>query len=87
MLADLPEFTGEYFCRAERDANGRDEMLVIAEVNSDGREALLPIFEATLKQKIGIEVGVELVGEGETAPLTEIDKRQKPLRLQDNRFN
>lgn len=88
MLAEHEEFAGEYFCRAERDENGRDEMVVIAEVKVpvDARAELKLQFAETLKRKIGIEVGVELVGEGETAVLTEIDKRQKPLRLKDNRF-
>jgi acetylornithine deacetylase/succinyl-diaminopimelate desuccinylase-like protein len=33
------------------------------------------------RRKIGIEVAVELVGRGETAALTGVDTRQKPIRL------
>ena len=36
---------------------------------------------ALLKQKLGVEVTIETVGKGETAHLTQIDSRQKPLRL------
>ena len=39
----------------------------------------------TLKQGLGVEVDVELVEAGGTAKATEIDTRQKPLRLIDER--
>ncbi len=35
-------------------------------------------------QKLGVEVEVELVGLGATAPLTQIEARQKPIRLIDH---
>ncbi len=38
-----------------------------------------------LRRGLGVEVDVALVGPGETARLTEIDTRQKPLRLIDER--
>ncbi|GAB3096603.1 phenylacetate--CoA ligase [Aestuariicella hydrocarbonica] len=89
MLAEHAAFAGEYFCVAERDSNGRDEMTVIAEVKapSAAHDDLTRQFAEILKRKIGIEVGVQLVGEGGTAAFTEIDKRQKPLRLKDSRFD
>ena len=34
---------------------------------------------------VGVEVGVELVGPGGTADLSEIERRQKPIRLIDER--
>ncbi len=40
---------------------------------------------ATLKGKLGIQIQVELAAKGETAALTEVDKRQKAIRLIDNR--
>ena len=40
----------------------------------------------TLKRKIGIEVAVDLVDRRATADLTQIDVRQKPIRLIDERF-
>ena len=40
---------------------------------------------ALLRKGIGIEVQVELVAPGETAVETQIDSRQKPIRLIDRR--
>ena len=38
-----------------------------------------------LKRGLGVEVDVNLVEPGGTASVTEIDRRQKPLRLIDER--
>jgi phenylacetate-CoA ligase len=38
-----------------------------------------------LKQGLGVEVSVELTGRGQTASLTQIETRQKPIRLIDER--
>ncbi|MEO1038459.1 MAG: phenylacetate--CoA ligase family protein [Pseudomonadota bacterium] len=78
-------FAGEFICKAERDADGRDEFIVIAETTQQD-EAVRAAFAAHLKQAIGIEVGVELARPGELAPLTQTEVRQKPIRLIDNRF-
>jgi len=87
MMEEHSEFTGEYITRAERDDNGRDEMTVVAEVSVDADDEILRSqISETLKRKIGIEVKVELVPAGGTADMTEIDRRQKPLRLIDTRF-
>ncbi|WP_299592278.1 phenylacetate--CoA ligase family protein [uncultured Microbulbifer sp.] len=89
MLAEHPEFAGEFFCRAIRTPEGRDEFQLIAEVQvpESDFDGLKAVFAETLKRKIGIEVAVELVAVGGTAALTEVDKRQKPLRLKDTRFS
>jgi phenylacetate-CoA ligase len=88
MLEERSEFLGEFICEAIRDETGRDQMLVRAEVSSSvaKRDALLPLYAALLKQKIGIAVNVALVGEGELTALTQVDIRQKPIRLIDSRF-
>ncbi|MEE2002913.1 phenylacetate--CoA ligase family protein [Alkalimonas sp. MEB108] len=88
MLDERPEFLGEFICKAVRDDTGRDEMIVLVEVSSPPaqRSELLEIYQSLLKRKIGIEVQVELVGEGELTPLTQVDVRQKPIRLLDQRF-
>ena len=88
MLDDCPEFLGEFICKAVRDENGRDEMIVMIEVNADNDSLanLTKEYSEILKRKIGIEVLVELVGEGELTPLTQVDVRQKPIRLIDDRF-
>jgi phenylacetate-CoA ligase len=36
---------------------------------------------------VGVDIAVELVAPGATAPLTEIERRQKPVRLIDRRPN
>lgn len=87
MLEERPEFIGEYICRVDVDSEGREGMSVIAEVNASEKEyaELTIAFETILKQKIGIEVFVELCAEGGTASFTELESRQKPKRLIDNR--
>ena len=39
-----------------------------------------------LQSRLGIAIGVELVSKGATADLTQIDTRQKAIRLIDERF-
>ena len=85
LLETHRAFAGEFICRAERDADGRDAFIVVAEVSEQG-EPLRAAFAAHLKQTLGIEVGVELAAPGELAPLTQTEIRQKPIRLIDNRF-
>lgn len=85
MLDDVDAFAGEFICRAERDEAGRDEFIVIVEVHQQS-EAIADQIRAVLKQKIGIEPGVELSGAGTLSEFTQIDTRQKPIRLIDNRF-
>ena len=89
MLDESPEFLGEFICKAVRDDTGRDEMIIMIEVNADNsqRAYLQSEYKNLLKRKIGIEVQVELVSEGELTPLTQVDVRQKPIRLIDERFS
>jgi len=86
VLNARPEFKGEFFCHAVRDANGRDEMTVKIETDADPTEALKEAFQTLLKTRIGVEMNVELHKPGALADLTEVDKRQKPKRLLDERF-
>jgi phenylacetate-CoA ligase len=86
MLDEAPEFLKEFVCKTRRDAVGRDTFVVVAEATVPGDPALAARFGEILKRKIGIEVAVELVGRSETAALTQIDVRQKPIRLIDERF-
>jgi phenylacetate-CoA ligase len=82
-LREHPAATGEYVCRVERKGT-REEMTVIVEAQDRSAEAA-EAFKALLRRKLGVEVAVELAAPGETAPLTEIDRRQKPIRLIDRR--
>ena len=88
ILNERPEFAGEYVCRATRDLpTGRDDLTVIIETRG-GRErdpALAQEFAALLARRVGVELKVELVAPAGTAALTQIDSRQKPIRLIDER--
>lgn len=77
---------GEYVCRVGRSGH-RDELTVIVEVRSEavGDAAVREGLAALLRQKLGVEVAIETVGPGATAPLTQIEARQKPIRLIDDR--
>jgi phenylacetate-CoA ligase len=82
IIENRPDLTGEYVCYLRRDAAQRDHMTVTLESRggSDAGE-----LAEVLRRGLGVEVEVALVGPGETAAATEIDKRQKPLRLIDER--
>lgn len=82
LIEKRPDLTGEYVCRLSREANGRDEMLVLVESRGGTDRNQL---SALLRQGLGVEVTVELVEPTATAPLTQIDVRQKPIRLIDER--
>lgn len=82
IIENRPDLTGEFVCHVMRDASGRDEMLVRLESRGGSEVAEVA---ALLRKGIGIEVGVELVAPGETAAETQIDSRQKPIRLIDRR--
>ncbi|GLP96317.1 phenylacetate--CoA ligase family protein [Paraferrimonas sedimenticola] len=84
MLEENSAFLGEYICRAVRDNTGRDDLVVHVEV-SEKSEGLDDELQAILKRKLGIQVQVELALEGELTPLTQVDIRQKPIRLIDER--
>jgi phenylacetate-CoA ligase len=84
-LGNHPALTGEFVCRAER-RGPRDELTVLVEVRAGAdRPDLQRELAGLLRQKLGVEVNVELVSPGSTASLTGIDARQKPVRLIDRR--
>lgn len=82
LIENRPDLTGEYVCHLSRDAAGRDDMRVTLE-SRGGTDA--GQLAAMLRQGLGVEVTVALVGAGETAAATQIDVRQKPTRLIDER--
>ena len=87
ILDERVEFAGEYICRASRDSSGRDGITVVVETRSGhSRDAALQrSFAELLTRRVGVELQVELVAPGDTAGLTQIESRQKPLRLVDER--
>jgi phenylacetate-CoA ligase len=82
LIENRSDLTGEYVCRVSRDQSGRDEMLVVIESRGGTDEAQLATL---LRQGLGVEVCVTLAEPGGTAADTQIDLRQKPIRLIDER--
>ncbi len=82
LIENRDDLTGEYVCHLRRDAHQKDHMVVTLE--SRGWTDKTALAEA-LRQGLGVEVEVALVKPGGTAKATEIDTRQKPLRLIDER--
>jgi len=87
MLAEAEAYAGEYICEVQRLPSGRDEMTVHIEVNATqgDREGLEAPYKKLLKDELGIGVEVVFVSPGSLAPLTGINRRQKPVRLLDRR--
>jgi phenylacetate-CoA ligase len=83
LTAAHPELLSEYVCEVTRTA-GREEMLVRIETTGDPGADPAP-YAALLRARLGVEIGVALAAPGELAPLTQIEVRQKPIRLIDRR--
>lgn len=75
--------SGEFLCQVDR-VGGRDEMTVFIE-SPDTEPALSERFRRQLREQIGVEVIVRLVAPGALSARTEVESRQKPIRLIDNR--
>ena len=82
LIEDRGDLTGEYVCRIRRDGAGRDSMQVTLE--SRGGSDATHLAEL-LRRGLGVEVEVVLCEPGGTATATQVDVRQKPLRLIDER--
>jgi phenylacetate-CoA ligase len=88
ILSERHEFAGEYVCHAYRDASGRDEMRVTLEVRTGidpYDEALIAEFASLLSRRIGVELRIVLLPLGGTSAYTQLESRQKPIRLIDER--
>ena len=74
-----PELLSDYVCVVTR-RNKRDEMVVhIETIGNVDRD--VSAHEALLKQRLGVAISVSLSKPGALAELTQIEKRQKPIRL------
>ena len=82
LIENRADLTGEYVCHLRRDASGRDDMVVTIE--SRGGSDMHELAEV-LRRGLGVEVAVSLCAPGATAEATQIDTRQKPIRLIDER--
>lgn len=87
ILREIIELNGEYFCRVASGDNGTDIMTVICETTEkiEKSNGILKSTEELLRQRLGVGVQVNLVSPGETAEVTQINARQKPIRLVDER--
>ena len=81
LIENRADLTGEYVCNLRRQ-EGRDDMVVTIESRGGTDEAALA---ALLRQGLGVEVAVALCPPGGTANATQIEVRQKPIRLIDER--
>ena len=85
ILKDVQELNGEYFCQVEKQA-GLDVMKVVCETQENNYSGeLIDHIQIILKQRLGVALEVELTGPGLTAEKTQINARQKPIRLIDLR--
>lgn len=83
LIENRADLTGEFVCRLVRDpASQRDDMTVTLE--SRGGTDTGELAEL-LRRGLGVEVQVDLVEPGGTAAQTQIEVRQKPIRLIDER--
>lgn len=83
LIENRADLTGEYVCTVTRDeVTQRDDMVVTLE--SRGGTHVGQLINL-LRQGLGVEVGVSICAPGGTAALTQIDVRQKPIRLIDKR--
>ena len=80
-VAAQPGCTGAYYCRATRRSSGREELTVVIE-RSGGDAAH---FVEELRRILGVAVQVDFQRPGATAAVTGVDRRQKPIRLVDER--
>ena len=80
-IASQPGCTGDYYCRATRMSSGREELTVVIESNGGDSSS----FADQLRQMLGVAVQVDLQPPGAVASVTGVDRRQKPIRLVDDR--
>lgn len=73
------DLLNDYVCIVTRQ-DGRDEMVLHIETMGDTTRDV-SAYKALLKQRLGVEIGVELAAPGALVELTQIEKRQKPIRL------
>lgn len=79
LSAQFSETNGEYICLVAEEG-GRTEMSVKVEVTRRDDD-LTTRMEEMLKTRLGVQIRVEPVAPGETSALTQLEARQKPIRL------
>lgn len=86
-IAAFEPTNGEYLCIVSRDSNGRDEMAVHIETASAGDAQLARAIAQRINREIGVAVQVVLAEPGSLSEQTQLEHRQKAIRLIDRRFN
>ena len=84
LTAERSDFMGEFLCEVAREGM-RDELTVRAETRANSTDDLRRAYETLLRTHLGVEVRVALERPGALAPLTQVETRQKPIRLIDRR--
>ncbi len=87
IVNEIEGLSGEYVCRLTKQ-DGRDELIVVVETSANevgASSELLEQVRSTLRERLGVSVQVELAAAGGTAALTQVETRQKPIRLIDER--
>ena len=79
--------TGEYICIADRDSSGREELTVFVEVKEINNLKTEDEIAKELKSRLGIGINVKIVEKGKTAKFTQVETRQKAIRLIDKRYS
>jgi phenylacetate-CoA ligase len=83
LTENFGELLSEYVCEVTR-ADGREDMIVRIETRGDtGADPAQ--YSTLLRARLGVDIGVVLAAPGSLAPLTQIEIRQKPIRLIDLR--
>jgi len=83
LLGGMAELTGEYVCHVRRDVAGYDRMAITLEHREPATDPTR--YVDLFRQGLGVELEVRLVAPGTTSDLTQLDHRQKPIRLIDER--
>ena len=84
LTAERSDFMGEFLCEVTREGT-RDELTVRTETRANPTDDLRRAYETLLRARLGVEVRVAFERPGALAPLTEVETRQKPIRLIDRR--
>lgn len=85
ILAERPDFAGEYLCVRSTGADGREVFGVRVETRGATDAEATAAYRALLKARLGLEVAVELAAPKALSALTGVETRQKPVRLIDER--
>jgi phenylacetate-CoA ligase len=79
-----PAATGEFLCRVTREGV-RDAMTAHLETRGARDDPARERLEAVLRTRLGVEIAVVLEAPGALATLTQVESRQKAIRLLDER--